>query len=85
MDYDDFPVGTIVRFSDAFLSMMGPTWAADRRDDAGVVEDGEPMTGVLDVRWASWQADTSPAQPVNLERATPEWLTERGYVVTRGV
>lgn len=85
MFYDDFPIGTVVRLSDAFLSLMGPVWSADRATDAGVVEDGDPFSGALDVRWASWPVDTTPCQPVNLTRATPEWLAANGYTVTRPV
>ena len=71
-EYDDLPFGTIVRPSDGTI-------------DAGVIEDGDPVLGVLDIRWASWPTDTRPTQPEAVVRATSEWLSEHGFEVRRAI
>ena len=59
LDYDALPVGSVVR------------WADGHDDDAGVVEDGDPWSGLLDVRWSSWTTDTRPTDPTRTRLRHP--------------
>jgi hypothetical protein len=73
LEYDDIPRLSVVRYAD------------NRNDDCGVVEDGDPGMGILDVRWCSWQDDTRPEEPADLVIADGAWLASHGYTVKRAI